>query len=125
MITSLSTQGGRRYGQFGGVGLIASLGVVGTSATVVPPIIVVPPSVASTGGGRSSSEPWRVTWKRRKKFDDAIEATLQEAFAPAGIVDLPREEVRWIKPDVGEFLKKLKGRPFIEEDKEEDLLLLM
>ena len=92
----------------------------------VPSVPVPVPEPASTGGGGGgTTEHWRTTWKRRKKFDDAIEATLLEAFAPVGKVDLVKEEVRWIKPDAGEFLKKLKGRPFVEEDEEEDLLLLM
>lgn len=113
---------------------VTRLGLYGFSAKpygsfagkVLAPVVVVPPAVASTGGGGgSSAEHWRTTWKRRKKFDEAIEATLQEAFAPAGIVDLPKEEVRWIKPDAGEFLKKLKGRPFVEEDEDEEGLLML
>ena len=64
MITSLGTQGGRKYGQFGSTatGSIARLSGFGTTETVV---VVVPPAASGGGGGGSTqNQP-----NRRADFD--------------------------------------------------------
>jgi len=66
VITSLGTQGGRKYGQFGSTatGSIARLAGFGTTATIPPVVPPAPAPSASGGGGSTQNQP-----NRRADFD--------------------------------------------------------